>query len=102
MTWHLFTDPKRNTVDPINDPSFPWSKGRPNWPLWHSMKNDERMERNKRKGKKAPEYSRNNCQYVDIKGVCGVKAYGMIEVAHGGQTALVPVCENHRPSFDQQ
>jgi hypothetical protein len=41
-----------------------------------------------------PEYSRDKCQYVDIK-VCGRKVNGMLEVVHNGRPALVPVCDKH-------
>jgi hypothetical protein len=58
---------------------------------------EERYERNKRKEKKykLPEYSRDRCQYVDIKGVCGSKVNGLLEVVDNGRPALVPVCDKH-------
>jgi hypothetical protein len=59
-------------------------------------KEEERFERNRRKGKKyrLPEFSRNKCQYGDIK-VCGRKVNGLLEVVHNGRPVLVPVCNNH-------
>jgi hypothetical protein len=32
---------------------------------------------------------------VDIKGVCGRKVNGLLEMVHNGCPALVPVCDKH-------
>lgn len=49
---------------------------------------------NEGKKYKLTEYSRERCQYVDLK-VCGRKVNGLLEVAHNGRPALVPVYDKH-------
>jgi hypothetical protein len=96
MTFHPHKQSKYSHVD-VNHPSFPWYNGKPDWSTYFRQKSEERFENNRRKGKKykLPEYSRERCQYVDIKGVCGTKVNGMLETISNGQQVLVPVCDKH-------
>jgi hypothetical protein len=98
MSWHPLVkiDPKQ--ID-IYHPSFPWKNGKPDWPLYLATKAEERFERNKRKARKAPEFVRNHCMFIEQSGrmgVCGVKAFGMMEIEENGQMRLVPLCEKHK------
>jgi hypothetical protein len=56
-----------------------------------NWKSGASANRRKEKKYKLPEYSRDRCQYVDIKGVCGTKVNGLLEVVDNGRAALVPV-----------
>ena len=33
-------------------------------------------------------------------GICGVKAYGILEVTHRGKKVLVPLCDKHREEVE--
>ncbi len=96
MTFHDHKQQKHFTID-VNHPSFPWKNGKPDWPRYHAEKAEEKFENNRRKGKKykLPEYSRDRCQYVGIKGVCGRKVNGLLEIVHNGRPVLVPICDKH-------
>jgi hypothetical protein len=88
MTFHPHKQSKFAHVD-IHHPSFPWRDGKPDWPRYLAEKAEERLSAIDAK------YSRDRCQYVDIKGVCGSKVNGMLEMVHNGRPALVPVCDKH-------
>jgi hypothetical protein len=95
MTFHPHKQSKFSRVD-VNHPSFPWKNGRPDWPRYLAEKAEERFENNRRMGKKYKliEFSRERCQYVDMK-VCGAKVNGMLEMISNGRPVLVPVCDKH-------
>jgi hypothetical protein len=71
-------NPKLGSVD-VNDPSFLWKNGKPNSDLLNALKGEERTERNRRKRKKIPEYSRTRCiargaqlaERAMLPGACG-------------------------------
>jgi hypothetical protein len=81
----------------VYDPSFPWSKGKPDWDLFRAVKTEERIERNRGKKQKIGSLT-DRCMYFVDK-PCRAKAFGMAQLSHEGRDVLVPLCQEHKALF---
>jgi hypothetical protein len=84
----------KDLVD-VNDPSFPWRNGKPDWDYYRLIKAAEREEKYKnRKHKPFKEY----CCAVD-DGPRLAKSLGKVEIDVKGEKKLAPLCQKHKNLF---